>query len=71
VVLADVTSPATLQHQPLVRLAGDDPSYTSIRLRTIRRLRPALTCALGMEDPALARELGLGDSNVGRCNCIL
>lgn len=40
-------------------------------LGTIRRLRPELTCALCMEDPALARDLGLGDSNVGRCNCIL
>jgi hypothetical protein len=40
-------------------------------LDTIRRHQPELTCALCMEDPALARELGLGDSNVGRCNCIL
>lgn len=40
-------------------------------LGTIRRLRPGQTCALCMEDPALARELGLGDTNVDRCNCIL
>ncbi len=40
-------------------------------LGTIRRFQPELTCALCMEDPALARDLGLGDSNVGRCNCIL
>lgn len=40
-------------------------------LGTIRRLRPEQTCALCMEDSALARELGLGDTNVGRCNCIL
>ena len=40
-------------------------------LATIRRLQPGLACALCMEDVTLARELSLGDSNVGRCNCIL
>jgi spore photoproduct lyase len=40
-------------------------------LDTIRRFQPELTCALCMEDVALARDLGLGDSNIGRCNCIL
>jgi spore photoproduct lyase len=40
-------------------------------LDTIRRFQPELTCALCMEDPTLARDLGLGDSNIGRCNCIL
>lgn len=40
-------------------------------LRTIRTLRPEQRCALCMEDPTLARELGLGESNVGQCNCIL
>lgn len=39
-------------------------------LNTIRRYQPALTCALCMEDVALARELGVADS-IGRCNCIL
>jgi spore photoproduct lyase len=40
-------------------------------LKTIRRIQPELTCALCMEDVSLARDLGLGDSNIGRCNCIL
>jgi spore photoproduct lyase len=39
-------------------------------LQTIRRYQPDLTCALCMEDVALARELGVAD-NIGRCNCIL
>lgn len=40
-------------------------------LDTIRRFQPKLTSALCMEDVSLARDLGLGDSNIGRCNCIL
>lgn len=39
-------------------------------LGTIRRFQPELTCALCMEDVALARDLGLAE-NIGRCNCIL
>jgi hypothetical protein len=39
-------------------------------LRTIRRFQPELTCALCMEDVALAGSLGLAE-NIGRCNCIL
>jgi DNA repair photolyase len=39
-------------------------------LETIRRLRPAQTCALCMEDVSMAQELGLYP-NIGRCNCIL
>jgi len=39
-------------------------------LDTIRRHQPDLTCALCMEDVALARDLGLA-GNIGRCNCIL
>jgi spore photoproduct lyase len=39
-------------------------------LATIRRYQPELTCALCMEDVALAESLGLGE-NIGRCNCIL
>ncbi len=39
-------------------------------LQTIRCYQPELTCALCMEDVALARELGVAD-NIGRCNCIL
>jgi DNA repair photolyase len=39
-------------------------------LRTIRRFQPGLTCALCMEDVALAGSLGLAE-NIGRCNCIL
>ena len=40
-------------------------------LATIRRLRPEQTCALCMEDPALAKDLRLGKSNVGCCNCLV
>jgi DNA repair photolyase len=39
-------------------------------LRTIRRFQPESTCALCMEDVALAQDLDLG-GNIGRCNCIL
>jgi spore photoproduct lyase len=39
-------------------------------LRTIRKFQPDLTCALCMEDVALAKSLGVSD-NIGRCNCIL
>jgi DNA repair photolyase len=39
-------------------------------LATIRRYQPDLTCALCMEDAALARGLGLGDT-IGRCTCVL
>jgi spore photoproduct lyase len=39
-------------------------------LRTIHRFQPELTCALCMEDVALAGSLGLAE-NIGRCNCIL
>jgi spore photoproduct lyase len=39
-------------------------------LRTIHRFQPDLTCALCMEDIALAKSLGVGE-NIGRCNCIL
>jgi len=39
-------------------------------LQTIRKYQPSLTCALCMEDVALAKDFGLED-NIGRCNCIL
>jgi len=51
---------------PLEMRAG---IYRHLR-ETIRRFQPDLTCALCMEDVALARDLGVAE-NIGRCNCIL
>lgn len=39
-------------------------------LKTVRRYQPELTCALCMEDIALADKLGLS-GNMGHCNCVL